>query len=73
MSEEAGWVGEAWANDVVVGCGAEAGGVLLKEAMARDDLGADRVNVPATFAIFAGDAAVDGGGLDGDGGWRWNP
>ena len=62
-SEEVGWVGKAWADDIVIGCGTEAGGVLLKEPVAGDDLGADRVNVPATFAIFAGNAGVDGGGI----------
>ena len=72
-SEETGWVSEARAQDVVVGCGAEPDGVFLKEAMAGDDLCADRIDVSASLAIFARNASMDGMGLDGDGGGWWDP
>lgn len=72
-SKEAGWVSEARAQDVVIGCGVEVDGVFLKKAMARDDLCADRIDVSASLAIFAQNAGIDGMGLDGDGGGWWDP
>ena len=45
-SEEAGWVGEARAQDVVICCRTEVDGVFLEETMSRDDLCANGVEVP---------------------------
>jgi hypothetical protein len=41
----------------------EAGRVLIKGAMARDDLGSDRVEAPTIFVIFVENAEVKRGGV----------
>jgi hypothetical protein len=62
----------AGADDIIISGGAEVHGVFLEEPMGGDRLGSHGVEAPATFAIFAEDAEMEGGRVKRDRGRWWD-